>query len=85
MVGHKKMNTEADDEAKQLSAFMENVELADTVREMYQGSFVAICGRKVIETDTEYRSLMSKIPEGYLNAKELYIGYIPKAEEVLLV
>lgn len=88
MVGHKKTvveaDFEADVEAKQLAAFVENVKKADTVREKYQGNFVAIFGQRVIEHDAEYNTLLSRISK-YLNEKELYVGYIPKKHEILVV
>lgn len=85
MFGRKKAILETDDEAKQLLAFVENVERADTLREEYQGNFIAVFDNDIVEFDTEHRSLMSKISEEYLDKKQLYISYIPKTEEVLLV
>lgn len=72
-------------EEKQLMAFIKNVEMADTVRMKYPGNFVAICGQEVIDVDIECGSLMSKISHEHLNEKELYISYIPKGTEVLVV
>ncbi len=84
MVGHKKWVDSADEEADQLTAFMKNVEVADTIRETHQGNFVAIYGQEVVGYDPEYRSLLNSVVR-YLGEKELYVGYIPKNEEVLVV
>jgi len=73
-----------DDKAKQLAAFVENVKKADSVREQYPGSFIAVCGQRVIAHNAEYKHLLNSINE-YLDKKDLYIGYLPKAGEVLLV
>lgn len=79
----KKM-AKSDEEAKQLAAFMKNVESIDGFRESYQGYFVAIFEQKVVGYDTEYRSLVDSITP-YLHENELYVGYIPKSDEVLVV
>ncbi len=73
-----------DEEAEQLNAFMMNVGIVDTIREEYQGNFVAIYGQKVIGNDTEYSNLWGKIG-AYVSSKELFVGYIPKNDEALVV
>lgn len=84
MVRNKKMVDIEGEEAKQLAAFVENVKKADSVREQYPGNFIAVCGQQVIAHDTEHKRLLDSINE-YMGEKELYIGYLPEANEVLLV
>ena len=73
-----------DEEVEQLNAFMKNVSVVDAIREDFQGNFVAIYGQKVIGNDTEYSNLWSKIG-AYISEKELFVGYIPKNDEALVV
>lgn len=73
-----------DDKAEQLMAFMKNVETADGIREEYQGYFIAIFEQQVVGYDTEYRTLVDSITP-YLHENELYVGYIPKNDEVFVV
>ncbi len=84
MVRSKKMVDVEDEEAKQLTAFVKNVEKADSVREQYPGNFIAVCGQEIIAHDTEHKRLLDSINE-YLGEKELYIGYLPGNREVLLL
>ncbi len=84
MVRSKKMVDVEDEEAKQLAAFVKNVEKADSVKEQYPRNFIAVCGQEIIAHDTEHKRLLDNITE-YLSEKELYIGYLPGDNEVLLV
>lgn len=82
MFGRKKV---MDEEAEQLLEFTKNVEKADSFREQFQGNFIAVFDKEVIGFDTEFSCLMNKIPEQYLDKKQMYISYMPKHEEVLLL
>lgn len=82
MVKGKKVNV--NEEEEQLTAFMKNAEIVDTIREKFQGNFVAVCGQKVIGNDTEYSNLWNKIGS-HISEKELFVSYIPKNDEALVV
>ncbi len=73
-----------DEEEKQLNAFAKNVEMANTIRDDFQGNYVAIYDQKVVGYDTEYNNLWNKIVP-YIPEKQLYVGYIPEEDEVLVV
>lgn len=84
MVKGKKTNPELDEEAKQLNAFIKNVEKAATIKNRFQGNYIAICDQKVVGYDIEYNSLWNKILP-YISEKQLYVSYIPEENEVLVV
>jgi hypothetical protein len=84
MTGSKKTNVETDKVTKQLVAFMKNAQTVDTIRDNFQGNFVAIFGQEVVGSDTEYNNLWNKI-QSYICKPELYVSYIPKNDEVLVV
>ncbi len=84
MLKSTKTNKKADKEANQLTAFMKNAETIDAIREDFQGNFVAICDQKVVGYDTEYSNLWNKIG-AHISEKELFVSYIPKNDEALVV
>lgn len=71
-------------EAEQMSAFVKNVEKAATIKNKFQGNYVAICDQKVVGYDTECNNLWNKIVP-YISEKQLYVSYIPEEDEVLVV
>lgn len=68
-----------------LTKFQKNAEAANKLRSSFEGNFVAVLEQKVVDSDSDYESLMTRIPDDIVSNQELYIGYLQRDDEALLI
>ena len=76
---------DAEQMVKQLDTFHENVMKSGKLPKKYRGCFVAIYKQEVVASNIDGKKIHECIPENIRNEPELYVGYIPKDGEILMI